>query len=580
MSVDVGSWCRCLVEIGMQPGTLETCGSGRDRLSRSRAPCARHDVLTLVRPWPRGREVSSAVCAAHGETVLSGPSAWPYHRSAGSRVDGLARGPARRPKRAAKETSGVAGNAHKGRASEVEGGNSDSAGRARHREVELPDEIAVCGNKGRMPVTKRIEPQTSARSLGEGSNPFDTQASRGLADKGARRRGRGVMSPWGRNGPSTRCAGLRWGGTRILVSESGGGLDLVATRGGGGRARARRCPRSSSSDSREETMKGRPRGAWPRLRGLVSQVAELEIAEEAPGQRQTEFGYDVIEAPLPAVVAVSDAINEPRYPSLKGIMGAKKKPQETVSAGDLGLEAATLGEAGSGTSVLALNDPPARGDALKIEDDAATPRRSKIPRRTELRDRGLLEPRGRVAEGVARRHRQAAQLETRSRLSYSSGVKDLQPSGAVRGSEGVRADDPTSRAAPQPRVDMAHLVRERESIPCVAASCYRPTLRGLAARPKRPHWVSSTSPGRRNIVGKRHASGTQSTSRGWTGEPASHVRPARSIPRDWGEADVSEALRNQELSTRQHNDEQALPRAGPVVEDAEDSRRRERAREP
>ena len=44
----------------------------------------------------------------------------------------------------------------------------------------------------------------------------------------------------------------------------------------------------------------------------------------------------MIEAPLPAVVAVSDAINEPRYPSLKGIMGAKKKPQETVSLADLG----------------------------------------------------------------------------------------------------------------------------------------------------------------------------------------------------------------------------------------------------
>src|SRR6185503_9902035 len=49
------------------------------------------------------------------------------------------------------------------------------------------------------------------------------------------------------------------------------------------------------------------------------------------------FGSDVIAAPLPAVVAVSDAINEPRYPSLKGIMGAKSKPQEIVSLADLGV---------------------------------------------------------------------------------------------------------------------------------------------------------------------------------------------------------------------------------------------------
>src|SRR5690349_16232107 len=60
-------------------------------------------------------------------------------------------------------------------------------------------------------------------------------------------------------------------------------------------------------------------------RPLLSQVAELTVSDgSVRGKRQTEFGYDVIEAPLPAVVAVSDAINEPRYPSLKGIMGAKK----------------------------------------------------------------------------------------------------------------------------------------------------------------------------------------------------------------------------------------------------------------
>jgi electron transfer flavoprotein beta subunit len=86
-------------------------------------------------------------------------------------------------------------------------------------------------------------------------------------------------------------------------------------------------------------------------------------------KRQTEFGYDTLEAPLPAVVAVSDAINEPRYPSLKGIMGAKKKPQDVVSLADLGVDAGEVGNSGSRTTVLALGEPPARGDARKIEDD-------------------------------------------------------------------------------------------------------------------------------------------------------------------------------------------------------------------
>jgi electron transfer flavoprotein beta subunit len=101
-------------------------------------------------------------------------------------------------------------------------------------------------------------------------------------------------------------------------------------------------------------------------RPVMSQVSELTVENGAlTGKRQTEFGYDTIRAPLPAVVAVSDAINTPRYPSLKGTMGAKKKPQEALSAGDVG------GAEGAATTVLALNPPPARGEARKIEDDGS-----------------------------------------------------------------------------------------------------------------------------------------------------------------------------------------------------------------
>ena len=107
-------------------------------------------------------------------------------------------------------------------------------------------------------------------------------------------------------------------------------------------------------------------------RPLISQAASITVeGDKVTGKRQTEHGYDVISAPLPAVVAVSDAINEPRYPSLKGIMGAKTKPQETVSLSDLGVEAAEAGEAGAKTTVLELGPPPSRGDSIKIEDDGS-----------------------------------------------------------------------------------------------------------------------------------------------------------------------------------------------------------------
>jgi electron transfer flavoprotein beta subunit len=101
-------------------------------------------------------------------------------------------------------------------------------------------------------------------------------------------------------------------------------------------------------------------------RPVVSQVSELTVdGSTVTGKRQTEYGYDVIRAPLPAIIAVADSINTPRYPSLKGIMGAKKKPQETLSAADVG------GAEPAGTTVAGLNAPPARGDAQKFEDDGS-----------------------------------------------------------------------------------------------------------------------------------------------------------------------------------------------------------------
>src|SRR5207244_13072100 len=99
-------------------------------------------------------------------------------------------------------------------------------------------------------------------------------------------------------------------------------------------------------------------------RPVISQVSELQVeAGAVTGKRQTEYGYERVRAPLPAVVAVSDAINEPRYPSLKGIMGAKAKPQETLSVAEVG----GVGE--SRTLVLGLEPPPARAESRRVEDD-------------------------------------------------------------------------------------------------------------------------------------------------------------------------------------------------------------------
>jgi electron transfer flavoprotein beta subunit len=105
---------------------------------------------------------------------------------------------------------------------------------------------------------------------------------------------------------------------------------------------------------------------------FVSQANKLTVGDGTVViERETEVGTDTIEAALPAVIAVSDAINEPRYTSLKGMMAAKKKPLDTLTATDLALSADAVGSAGSQTVVLGLGAPPTRAGAVTIEDDGA-----------------------------------------------------------------------------------------------------------------------------------------------------------------------------------------------------------------
>jgi electron transfer flavoprotein beta subunit len=106
-------------------------------------------------------------------------------------------------------------------------------------------------------------------------------------------------------------------------------------------------------------------------RPFVSQASEVSVAAgTVTVRRETEYGNDVIDAPLPAVVAVSDAINEPRYTSLKGRMAAKKKPVDVLSVADLALDPAAVGTAGSRTEVLSSAPPAARGTTVTIDDEA------------------------------------------------------------------------------------------------------------------------------------------------------------------------------------------------------------------
>ena len=86
-------------------------------------------------------------------------------------------------------------------------------------------------------------------------------------------------------------------------------------------------------------------------------------------ERQTDGGYWALEAPLPAIVSTWDTINEPRYPSFKGIMAAKKKPVQSRSLADLGVDASAVGLANATTQVLDFAGRPPKGEGVKVADE-------------------------------------------------------------------------------------------------------------------------------------------------------------------------------------------------------------------
>jgi electron transfer flavoprotein beta subunit len=240
--------------------------------------------------------------------------------------------------------------------------------------------IAVCA-KAVPEHARRIDPQTMRldRSGEPALNPFDTNAvEEALRLKGDDGSSEVVLVSLGpeRSIDALRKA-LAMGADRVVLvsDEAAAGSDLVAT--SAALAQALEREQADLVLLGQQSTDGGGASLWAALaerlrRPLISQVAELTVSDGTlRGKRQTEYGYDVIEASLPAVIAVSDAINEPRYPSLKGLMGAKKKPQETVTLSDLGVDGDRAGEAGSRTEVYAVNDPPPRGETQKIEDDGS-----------------------------------------------------------------------------------------------------------------------------------------------------------------------------------------------------------------
>ena len=238
--------------------------------------------------------------------------------------------------------------------------------------------IAVCVKQVPEAQHKRLDPETKRLDRsGEGAlNSFDANAvEEALKLQEAGDAEVVLVSVGPEKAIDALRKGLAMGADRavLVADDTAAGSDLLTT----SRALAKALERESADLVLFGQQSADSDGAvlWAavadRLRlPVISQAASLELADgKAKVKRQTEYGYDIIEAPLPCVVAVSDAINEPRYPSLKGIMGARSKPRRTLSVSELGVDGGGVGESGSKTVVQGLNDPPPRGDTVKIEDD-------------------------------------------------------------------------------------------------------------------------------------------------------------------------------------------------------------------
>ena len=230
-------------------------------------------------------------------------------------------------------------------------------------------------------VEKRIDPATGRmdRSGEKNLNPFDThaiEAAMQIKEGGAVAVEEVValtMGPESAVRALHKAVSLGADRSVHLTDEALAGSDVVAT----GYALARVLERESpdlvllgqQSDDGECYTIGAVVAEHLRMPSLT-QVIQLDVQDgKVRCERQAEYGYDTVEIELPAVISVGDAINEPRYPSLKAIMGAKKKQLDTLAFADAGIDAGMVGADGSRVQCGNFADPPAKEAGRVIEDE-------------------------------------------------------------------------------------------------------------------------------------------------------------------------------------------------------------------
>jgi electron transfer flavoprotein beta subunit len=230
-------------------------------------------------------------------------------------------------------------------------------------------------------VEKRIDPTTGRmdRSGEKNLNPYDThaiEAAMQIREGGAAEVEEIVavtMGPASATRALQKAVSLGADRSVHLTDEALAGSDVAATGYALAKALESEAPDlvllGQQSDDGECYTIGAVVADHLKMPSLT-QVIKLDIVGETlTCERQAEYGYDTVEISLPAVISVGDAINEPRYPSLKAIMGAKKKPLQTLAAGDVGIDTALVGADGSRVQCGDFHAPPVKPSGQIIEDE-------------------------------------------------------------------------------------------------------------------------------------------------------------------------------------------------------------------
>jgi electron transfer flavoprotein beta subunit len=232
-------------------------------------------------------------------------------------------------------------------------------------------------------VEKRIDPSTGRidRSGEKNLNPYDThaiEAAMQLREGGAMEVEEIVavtMGPESAVRALHKAVSLGADRSLHLTDQALAGSDVAATGYALAQALAKESPDlvllGQQSDDGECYTIGAVVADHLKMPSLT-QVIKLDVEDDSLHlrcERQAEYGYDTVQIELPAVISVGDAINEPRYPSLKAIMGAKKKPLETVGAEAVGIDVALVGAQGSRVACGDFHDPPAKAAGRMIEDE-------------------------------------------------------------------------------------------------------------------------------------------------------------------------------------------------------------------